>query len=932
MANVPLPYSIEYAKSARSTCKKCKNSIPAEKLRMSINHPATFFDGNIDSWYHYECFWRKLVRGQDQINISSIRGVDWIRWEDQEDLRDRIQKFKESLPALPLRALLKELYLHEVKLEKSATNRGKCAKCTTNFQKGEIKVIYKSKSIHFKCHIIDFDKISGKLEDIPGWSEVDDNWKVAVAKDFDEIMMTKQKEEPKQPEKEDNAFNQASLEMFPSSSAKNETVSSSSFTPVENVLEHAKKSSAEDEGSSSFVGKNEEESEFQRKRRLGKGARLAIIQERKMKKQTDELCNNLQIFNSMSLADRLVVLKENGQDVPEGHDQNTQIVERLSDYALFGCPIHCVKCFNGTIVYNSSRRIYACAGYASEYTKCTYETKNPTRTPFILPKYLYEKYKLHKAVFNLMSERLYREGEDSEEIVKTDKRKSKGGVHGDQFVYAAEQIDFAQAGTINKLTDAKANTTHIIKNGTLVDAKFALAGQCHVFKNEVNGTIYQTTLSLTDLTQNKNSYYKIQLLKKDVSEHYYLFRSWGRVGTDVGDSTYNEYNKEDGIAKFEELFYEKTGNEWRYRKHFRKMPGRFNQVETDYSEIAELGEQDVVPGSKTRLPQPVKEVLMSIFDIENMKTALKSFEMDINKMPLGRLSRNQINQAFSVLNDISDLLIELPIRKEKLLDASNKFYTIIPHNFGMKVPEPIDSLHKVKVRKNNMLNALLDIKFAYDQICGDNPKRGIAGVDPVDANYEKLKCIMTPLQRDCEDWNNISEYLNNTQGSTHDMKVDLVDILKLDRADESTKFKKTIGNRRLLWHGSGKMNFAGILGQGLRIAPPEAPVSGYMFGKGVYFADMFSKSFFYCRANVREEAYLLLCDVALGEMTTCMQATTYSKKTLPKTSHSVKGIGRECPMESGNYVHPEGYIIPKGKVHFQLQGARNRDFFLLYNE
>ena len=31
---------------------------------------------------------------------------------------------------------------------------------------------------------------------------------------------------------------------------------------------------------------------------------------------------------------------------------------------------------------------------------------------------------------------------------------------------------------------------------------------------------------------------------------------------------------------------------------------------------------------------------------------------------------------------------------------------------------------------------------------------------------------------------------------------------------------------------------AGILSTGLRIAPPEAPVTGYMFDKGVYFADM----------------------------------------------------------------------------------------------
>lgn len=34
--------------------------------------------------------------------------------------------------------------------------------------------------------------------------------------------------------------------------------------------------------------------------------------------------------------------------------------------------------------------------------------------------------------------------------------------------------------------------------------------------------------------------------------------------------------------------------------------------------------------------------------------------------------------------------------------------------------------------------------------------------------------------------------------------------------------------RRLLWHGSRTTNFAGILSQGLRIAPPEAPVTGYV--------------------------------------------------------------------------------------------------------
>ena len=46
----------------------------------------------------------------------------------------------------------------------------------------------------------------------------------------------------------------------------------------------------------------------------------------------------------------------------------------------------------------------------------------------------------------------------------------------------------------------------------------------------------------------------------------------------------------------------------------------------------------------------------------------------------------------------------------------------------------------------------------------------------------------------------------------------------------------SLSNHQLLWHGSRTANFGGILSQGLRIAPPEAPVQGYMFGKGAYTA------------------------------------------------------------------------------------------------
>lgn len=68
-----------------------------------------------------------------------------------------------------------------------------------------------------------------------------------------------------------------------------------------------------------------------------------------------------------------------------------------------------------------------------------------------------------------------------------------------------------------------------------------------------------------------------------------------------------------------------------------------------------------------------------------------------------------------------------------------------------------------------------------------------------------------------------------------------------------------------LWHGSRLSNFVGILSQGLRIAPPEAPVSGYLFGKGIYLADMIGKSANYCRSSgSNDTACALICQGALG--------------------------------------------------------------------
>jgi len=109
----------------------------------------------------------------------------------------------------------------------------------------------------------------------------------------------------------------------------------------------------------------------------------------------------------------------------------------------------------------------------------------------------------------------------------------------------------------------------------------------------------------------------------------------------------------------------------------------------------------------------------------------------------------------------------------------------------------------------------------------------------------------------------ISKYLENSRNGR---RLKLMDCFKIDREGESGKYNPNkLSNKKLLWHGSRFSNFVGILSQGLRIAPPEAPKTGYLFGKGVYLADLADKSAPYTCSNLSNNVGLfLLCEAALG--------------------------------------------------------------------
>ncbi|CAF1122800.1 unnamed protein product, partial [Rotaria sordida] len=190
---------------------------------------------------------------------------------------------------------------------------------------------------------------------------------------------------------------------------------------------------------------------------------------------------------------------------------------------------------------------------------------------------------------------------------------------------------------------------------------------------------------------------------------------------------------------------------------------------------------------------------------DEIKTLL-SFNIDLRKMSLRKLSRNQLKIAYGVLTELQTLITSDSINKTSIIDASNRFYTRISHDFGRKKPQILNNVDFIQ-SKTQMIDNLLDIKIVYSI-------------------------------------------------------------------------------------------------QGLRIALPEAPMTGYMFGKGVYFADMVSKS------GDAPEGLMLLCEVALGRMYECYKSTSLSVDTLPKGAQSTKDCGQTTSDPKNHYYTDDGVLIP----------------------
>ncbi|XP_031218323.1 poly [ADP-ribose] polymerase 2 isoform X4 [Mastomys coucha] len=478
--------------------------------------------------------------------------------------------------------------------------------------------------------------------------------------------------------------------------------------------------------------------------------------------------------------------------------------------------------------------------------------------------------------------------------------------------------------------------TLLLKGKAPVDPECtAKVGKAHVYCE--GDDVYDVMLNqvrryvavITNLQFNNNKYYLIQLLEDDAQKNFSVWMRWGRVGKTGQHSLVacsGDLNKAKEI--FQKKFLDKTKNNWEDRENFEKVPGKYDMLQMDYAASTQdesKTKQEETLKPESQLDLRVQELLKLICDVQTMEEMMIEMKYDTKRAPLGKLTVAQIKAGYQSLKKIEDC-IRAGQHGRALVEACNEFYTRIPHDFGLAIP-PVIRTEKELSDKVKLLEALGDIEIALKLV---KPERQSLE-HPLDQHYRNLRCTLRPLDHESNEFKVISQYLQSTHAPTHkDYTMTLLDVFEVEKEGEKEAFRKDLPNRMLLWHGSRLSNWVGILSHGLRVAPPEAPITGYMFGKGIYFADMSSKSANYCFASrLKNTGLLLLSEVALGQCNELLEANPEAEGLL-QGKHSTKGMGKMAPSPA-HFITLNESTVPLGPA--SDTGILNPEGYTLnYNE
>jgi poly [ADP-ribose] polymerase len=278
---------------------------------------------------------------------------------------------------------------------------------------------------------------------------------------------------------------------------------------------------------------------------------------------------------------------------------------------------------------------------------------------------------------------------------------------------------------------------------------------------------------------------------------------------------------------------------------------------------------------------------------ENISTYLKGGVAALNHLGQGQIVKGR-QQLMTIkrLNDVYEKRSN-PGNFLKLAEAVQSYFILIPTQLPPR-PTP-------EIIVGNLVRSFYEQENRLDQLEAALGTMAVQVQDPSASKYESLGVRIERMSWHDKDHGKLVERINKTcLKRTHGFEAKVHDIFEVEIPHERKRFednKKGKSKVELLYHGTRGGNVRHILRSGLKI--PVSAANGWMFGRGIYGANKFSKSAQYCLSSQGKPLEMLfLMDVALGKsytapgaMTSAISAPGGYDSVFGKASHTKNGMG-----------------------------------------
>ena len=249
--------------------------------------------------------------------------------------------------------------------------------------------------------------------------------------------------------------------------------------------------------------------------------------------------------------------------------------------------------------------------------------------------------------------------------------------------------------------------------------KFCTLHDASVFKDSTGS--YSCTLNQTNIGNNNNKFYIIQLLKNNgYPNNFCVYSRYGRVGEKGIPQSSDSCTQITGIKEFKKKFRTKTGNTWGVP--FVNKPGKYMLMEMEEPIIKDEEISSDEEGG-TKMDPKIADVISLIGDRKTMTQTMQSMDVDTKKLPLGKISNQQIDKSFQVLEMLKKFIHpnKKSIQKvtknprevvdDHISHYSSQFWTMIPYACGRNRPPFIDTDKKLEYYAE-LLDTLKNIQIA----------------------------------------------------------------------------------------------------------------------------------------------------------------------------------------------------------------------------